>query len=121
MERKVQEISNGVNEELKIPESQRIAEKIKAEDLKRKLDIIKQKDRLVIHNKIFAFVDDLRKKFKGEDKVLRNYSLFHILVGSTYEEDDCEFFDFSGNDSVEKFIVGLEEEKAIEDDKKKKS
>ena len=96
-----------------IPESQRKIERAKAENLKGRLDVLKEKNRWVMSDRVAAFVNDLRKEY-GRDKVV-NYILYHILVGSTYDEKDCEFFDFPGENSIEKFVEDLEKEQGGKD------
>ncbi|MFA4941076.1 MAG: hypothetical protein WC582_00555 [Patescibacteria group bacterium] len=92
-----------------IPAEQRETERAEAEDLKRRLDFLKEKNRFMINDKITAFVNALRKTY-GIDRI-RDYALFHILVGSTYDGNDCEFFDFyEEKDSIKKFIERLEGE-----------
>jgi len=109
-----------------IPEGQIIAERAKAEELKGRLDALKEKNGWVVNDKIVAFttvlrneflVNDLTKSIFEKDKILQNYVLFHILRGSTYGEGDCEFFDFPDEYSVEKFIERLEEEQGGNKDK----
>ncbi|MDD5032076.1 MAG: hypothetical protein PHR36_03460 [Patescibacteria group bacterium] len=141
MGREIQIISNGVRKEImpgntgeegieleefpeqRISGEQRQAERVKAEDLRRRLDALKEKNRSAIQNEINAFVKSLTDEFlAGEvgksafdkNRILRKYALFHILGGSTYEEVDCEYFDFPGRYSIEKFIEELEKEQGGE-------
>ncbi|MDD5071637.1 MAG: hypothetical protein PHQ42_02790 [Patescibacteria group bacterium] len=118
MERKNQEISNGDNGKFEIPEEQRQAERAKAEDLKERLSSLKNRDtavdRMAVAQKIADFANLLKEKYKGK---VDNYILFHILVGSSYDEKDCDFFDFY-DDSIEKFIEELEKEQEKAEDEK---
>ncbi|MDD5750418.1 MAG: hypothetical protein PHU56_02080 [Candidatus Pacebacteria bacterium] len=51
----------------------------------------------------FEFAEKLRGKYNGQDGC-QKYAAFHIASGSTFNPEKIKEFDFSGEDSVEKFV-----------------
>jgi len=49
------------------------------------------------------FGDNLRRNYPD----CQGYRLFHVLSGSSVDENQCDKFDFPDEDSVEKFINEL--------------
>jgi hypothetical protein len=63
-------------------------------------------DASVFQNKIRIFVESLNKKY-GEDEVMKR-QLFHVIVNSGgMDYRTCPEFDFTGEDSIERFIHEL--------------
>lgn len=91
-------------------------EKAEAEDLKERVGALYRKDRMGTHEKIAIFGNSLRGKY-GKDEV-RKCVMFHVLIGSSGYDDIVKFFDFPGDDSIEKFIESLEEEQGGGEDEK---
>ena len=64
-----------------------------------KLHALYRKDQFAIHEKILAWHDALKLKYPNA----REYMLFHLISGSTFQGfNGC--FDFESADSVEAFI-----------------
>ena len=56
-----------------------------------------------LYDKIFDFVEKLKKEIEIED--LRDYLAFHIVIGSTPPKENYPLkFDLNGEDSFEGFI-----------------
>ena len=94
-----------MKENLEKPDSQKEEWVAQAEGLKVRVRALYQKDRIGTHEKIVSFAQGLKEKYGKE---VDKYALFHALTLSDFSEGDCESLDFSGEDSVEKFIESLE-------------
>lgn len=83
-----------------IDDPEEIAEKIRP--LKKLYNEAMEKDHPVNFKKIHEFGRELDKKYKNA----RDYRLYHLLIcSSPYKK--CAYYDFEGEDSVEKFIKSL--------------
>lgn len=83
-----------------IAETEKIAEKIRP--LKKLYDEALEKDRTVNFKKIHEFGRELDKKYKNA----RDYRLYHLLIGGSVCKE-YPYYDFEGEDSIEKFIKSL--------------
>ena len=85
----------------------------RAADLKERLFKVSQgegvsiQEKIAISEKKSSFGTKLLNKY-GRDEI-RKCVLYHILAGSDGYEDIVEYFDFSEEYSVEKFIESLED------------
>ena len=58
------------------------------------------------YEKISKFCADLATKYGKEEVAKRR--LFRLLArDNVLNSDDCPYYDFAGDDSIEKFILGL--------------
>lgn len=53
-----------------------------------------------LYEKLVEFGQGLRKRYSDAE----SYELFHFLIGSSYDKEDVPNFDFTGDDSIEKFL-----------------
>ena len=71
-------------------------------ELKSLLSAAMKKDSLGVQDKMVKKVEEVRKVYLDYQK----YEMYHLLVGSGLIGTP-EYFDFPGNDSIEKFIRSL--------------
>ena len=65
-----------------------------------------EEDFFVVHDKVATFSKKLFNKY-GYGEVIKR-QLFHVIANSSMlGHDHCPYFDFSGDDSIEKFINEL--------------
>lgn len=70
----------------------------KMDELRMLMRSIPEDDLVAASDKIFDYAANIRKTYPNAN----DYALYHLVIGSTVEQKP--FFDFPGNDSVEKFI-----------------
>jgi len=71
--------------------------------LKKRDEALGRDDFIEVSELIGKYSDEIKKKYPNWKK----YQLFHILVGSTFRENESPFLDFPSPDSVEEFIETL--------------
>ncbi len=64
------------------------------------------------YDKIVKFCKNLEKKY-GKLECLK-YLTYHLVIGSTPKKEQTQFFDFEGEDSIEKFLDKLLEEQNLD-------
>ena len=64
---------------------------------------LSQDDFIEVTELIGKYSDKIKEKYPDWKK----YQLFHVLIGSTFREDESPFLDFPSPDSVEEFIETL--------------
>ena len=109
-------IGEGAEELVEKPKSEREKkkeiERLTFLDLRERLkDLIRGNPKKINDGNI-KFANDLKKKYEKFNECC----LFNVLYSRDYR-DNYTFFDFPGEDSVEKFIQSLEEERAEGEEK----
>ncbi len=76
-------------------------------ELAQKRSALYEADEFGFHRLINDYTEELMKHFPNYTE----YKLFHLLVGSTIDDEKSPFFDFPGEHSIERFLNLDDEER----------
>ena len=98
------------------PESPADIERSRLDKLRGRKSALYKQNMLGFHEDSAKHAQMVEAEYKKQGKNVRQYKAFHMLIGSTIEDDNKQpFYDFPEPEySVEKFIEKKEKEKTIE-------